>query len=137
MFFLKSACCLTVFTGIISVLGSFEPTQLPWLILHNLLSSSQNSRASFSEDALVLNAIVGGLMMGWGTLMFLLADECAKSIKIWRAMVAGLVVWFFFDSLGSVLSGVYLNVVLNICFITVFIIPLMAIKPNIAISKVG
>lgn len=118
--FFKLCCCLTMFTGFLSFLGSNNLSQIPWLKVFNILGPASKNISEFSKEAFVLNAIIGGVMIGWGATMFFLADEIFKNRTVWRAVLAGLYVWFCFDSLGSFFAGFYLNIAFNLIFLLVF-----------------
>jgi hypothetical protein len=74
----------------------------------------------------LLSAISGGLLLGWGTMIWLVArklyprePELARSI-----ILSGLVIWFVADSAGSMIAGAPLNAALNVLFLLMFWIPL-------------
>lgn len=70
-------------------------------------------------------------MIGWGSTLFLISNEISHSLKIWRAVLGGLIGWFIFDSIGSLVSGVPYNVLLNTGFLAVFLAALFFMKPKI------
>lgn len=69
------------------------------------------------DQAARLNmAILGGVMAGWGATIVGLSKPGLTPQNIGRAIFAGMVVWFVVDSIGSVLTGGWRNVVLNAGF---------------------
>jgi hypothetical protein len=120
---------MTIITGLIAFLASYQKTEAPWLWLLNILSSFGETEF-FSKESSVLNGIVGGLMIGWGLMLLLLSEEIMKSIILWRSTLIGLTAWFIVDSFGSWLSGYHLNIVLNFGFLFPFVIALILIKPK-------
>jgi hypothetical protein len=74
----------------------------------------------------LLSAIGGGLTMGWGVMIYLVAaklyrrePELARSI-----ILASVVTWFLVDSIGSVVAGAPANVIINLVFLLMFVVPL-------------
>ena len=127
----KFASILTIITGFISVLASSEKTQLPWLFLTDLLTwPLDGSPAAFVAESFLLNAVLGGVMIGWGFLMFRLANEIPRSPQLLKHIQLALIFWFVTDSIGSYFAGVFGNIVLNISFILIFFIPITKLQKH-------
>ncbi|MFY7992354.1 MAG: hypothetical protein ACOVP4_03600 [Bacteriovoracaceae bacterium] len=123
--FLKISSLLTILTGLVSSLASSVLTQKPWLLLFDLLTwPLDGSPANFSSEAFALNAVLGGVMIGWGVLMFYVSDELPRSPKLVKGFFISLICWFVSDSIGSYVSGIYGNIILNVLFLLLFIVPL-------------
>ena len=81
--------------------------------------------------ARLLAAISGGVMVGWGFLLWQIA------VRVWPldpALAASLIrtsiwAWFVVDSTGSVIAGAPLNVLFNAVFLAAFLIPLRGGEP--------
>jgi hypothetical protein len=86
--------------------------------------------ASFNPDARAVNAVLGGVLVGWGLLMFFLSDErlMADSPAVPRLMTIALLAWFAVDSLGSWAAGLPGNIVLNVAFLLMFLPPLVSLS---------
>ena len=126
---LKLSSLITVITGVISVLASSPVTQRPWLLLLDFLDwPLGSSPGSFARESFVLNAVLGGVMIGWGTLMYFVSDELQKSARMLKAMTVSLLCWFVSDSVGSFVSGFYGNILLNILFLSMFLYPLLKLR---------
>ena len=84
---------------------------------------------ALEESHRLVNAILGGAMVGWGAMIWLLVDrflvQAPRDIK--RILLVGLGTWFVVDSAGSIASGGWLNAVLNVGFLAVFLLPLIKI----------
>ena len=82
--------------------------------------------AGFAPATAQVNAVLGGVMAGWGTMLFLLAGGPMRDGdgRIARAVLAGLVVWFVVDSTFSFVSGIPGNVVLNVGSLAALALPL-------------
>jgi hypothetical protein len=126
---LQLASLITVITGAIAGLGSHPATDFAWLWLFDLLQwPIDGNPALFSSDAHAINAVLGGVMMGWGLLMFKLARDDLFQEPIRAAMQAALLFWFVTDSTGSFAADLPGNVVLNGAFLLLFLIPLRLLK---------
>lgn len=82
--------------------------------------------------ARLLAAISGGVMVGWGAMLWLVAARVLPSDP---ALAAALVrtsamAWFVVDSVGSVVAGAPLNAVLNVAFLAAFLLPLAGLAPR-------
>ncbi|MDD9909588.1 MAG: hypothetical protein OXR62_07840 [Ahrensia sp.] len=82
-----------------------------------------------SPSARLLTAIVAGLTVGLGIMLYLLATTVYPSdAKLGgRIMLAGIASWFVVDSLGSILSssGGWFNVILNLTFLLLIALPIL------------
>ena len=73
-------------------------------------------------------AVIGGLLAGFGTLLALLVKFGVR--RAWDVALIGIAVWFVVDSLGSVLSGIWQNALLNVGFAAFLAIVLLASRPR-------
>lgn len=65
----------------------------------------------------LLASIAGGLMVGWGVMIWRLSRDASLASAIrW-----GGIAWYVVDSTGSVLSGVPINALYNLGFLALFI----------------
>lgn len=79
-----------------------------------------------SADMRLLCAITGGLLIGWGAMIWLIVTRLYPRDP---ALARGLILtsvgaWFIVDSLGSLAAGAPLNAVLNVGFLLAFVLPL-------------
>ena len=128
---LQIACFITIVFGFFSALASFPPTQGIWLFLFDLLQwPLDGNPAGFDPTAAALNAVLGGVMVGWGTLMLLLVRNLYhdQDKLVRRLVLVGILCWFVVDSVGSFLAGIPGNVVLNVGFLAMFLPPLLVIN---------
>jgi len=77
--------------------------------------------------ALLLNAILGGILVGFGILIWQVAGLIyAKDPALGRQMLLPAVIgWFLVDSMGSVLAGSPFNAALNLIFLACLLGPLV------------
>ena len=135
---LKLACIITGLTGMIAAAASTVSGSGIWLFLFDLLKWPLNNDPSgFQDETLAVNAVLGGVMLGWATLMFFLVNGPISkgNTELIKYILIALIVWFLVDSTGSVLAGLSANVVLNVLFLALFIPPLMALRRNAGINK--
>ena len=107
---LKTSSVLTICFGLIASFASHAKGSGIWLFLFDLLNWPIDGQPSvFSPDSYAINAVVGGVMFGWGTLMYLLScGPIAKGdIYVTRSMLISIILWFLVDSSGSFVAGLY------------------------------
>ncbi len=73
----------------------------------------------------LFSAVTGGVLVGWGVLLWLIADRLIpRDPALARQMILlSLLTWFVIDSMGSAVSGGYGNLLGNIVFLLMFLIP--------------
>jgi hypothetical protein len=74
----------------------------------------------------LLSAISGGVMAGWGLMLFLVTRKVFRrdSVLGRELILAGAGLWFVVDCLGSALAGAPMNILLNAGFLMFFVVPL-------------
>jgi hypothetical protein len=111
-------------------MASHPATDGVWLFLFDVLKwPLDGNPAAFSDDTRAVNAVLGGTMVGWGVLMYLLAtpQRIHALPELPRLLLIGVVAWFVVDCIGSILAGLPGNIVLNIGFLGLFVPPLLAL----------
>lgn len=75
----------------------------------------------------LLSAIAGGVMAGWGVMIWIVAGEIypADPALGRRLILNSIITWFVIDSSMSVAAGAPLNVVGNLGFLLVFVLPVL------------
>lgn len=132
---LKAACIATIGTGIVSVAASHPAGEGLWSLLFDVLRWPIDSgQGSFSPEARVLNAVCGGVLAGWGSLMYWLVDgPIAQGDRgARRAFATSVLIWFALDSAGSFAAEWPGNVVLNVVFLIALLGPLAALPGGAA-----
>ena len=128
---LRCACVITILIGLISALASYPATDGVWLLLFDVLKwPLDGNPAAFSDDTRAVNAVLGGTMVGWGVLMYLLAtpQRIHALPEVPRLLLIGLVAWFVVDCIGSLFAGLPGNLVLNVSFLVLFVPPLLVLQ---------
>ena len=124
---LRFAAGVTMVTGLALALSAVPALNLPLRLLTDLLVWPFNGAETLaaSETRLAL-AIGGGVMLGWGLMIWQLAGEPLERAPdavrgIIRASVLG---WFLVDSAASVAAGAALNILPNLVFLALFLLPM-------------
>jgi hypothetical protein len=83
----------------------------------------------------LFSAIAGGLTMGWGMMIYLLATklnprepQLAGSI-----ILTSVVTWFVTDSIGSAFAGAPANALINLVFLVIFLVPILGARSRSAV----
>ena len=79
-----------------------------------------------TPESRLLWAIVNGVLIGWGVLLWLITTRLLPSDPpLARTMIlTSIWTWFVIDSVGSIAAGAPMNAVFNIGFLLLFVIPL-------------
>lgn len=127
---LKAASILTIATGLASLAGAHPATSGAWALLFDIERwPIDGAQGAFSDEARLLNAVLGGVMAGWGVMMWRLVSGpiTRGDSEARQTVLIGTSVWFVLDSAGSIISGWPANVALNIGFYALFLFPLLAL----------
>ena len=77
-------------------------------------------------DTQFLSALTGGFLFGWGVMIWFLStwvyDKAPEATR--RAVLTGVLAWFFLDSAGSIASGNESNALFNVIVLLVGVGPL-------------
>ncbi|MGF1477674.1 MAG: hypothetical protein ACFB6S_19180 [Geminicoccaceae bacterium] len=128
VFWLKIAAGVVIGFGILAALAAHPGTAAPFRLLADLvLWPIDGAQSLATDESRILCAIAGGLMCGWGVLLWLVADRLpAQAPGLVKPLIlASVVSWFVVDSLASVAAGAPLNAVLNAGFLAMFVVPLI------------
>ena len=124
---LKIASATIIMFGVLFFLSTIPPLSAPMAFLFDLVIWPLNGADDLSAPASrLLLAISGGVLVGWGIMLWLIVTRLYPSDpRLARTLIltsAG--TWFVVDSLGSAIAGAPLNVLFNIVFLELFVIPL-------------
>lgn len=127
MVWLKIGAGLTVFFGVLIAAASVPAAAAPVELLADLIFFPIDGAEDVgAPETRLMNAIGGGVMAGWGVMLWMLATRLypREPALATQLIVTGIVVWFVIDSTGSVLSGAPLNALFNTSFLLIFCVPL-------------
>jgi hypothetical protein len=128
---LKAASLITIGFGLLIAAAAYPATSTPVEFLTDLIFYPVDGAERIAgREIRLLNAICGGVMFGWGVMLYLTATKVYPQYpKLGRQIIlTGIVSWFIVDSTGSALSGAPLNVLFNAGFLLMFCLPLMMVK---------
>lgn len=128
---LAAAAAVTIVVGLVAAAASSGRGEAPWLALLDLVDWPPDGEpARFARETSAVNAVVGGVMVGWGTLMFLIATGPfgRGDTTFATPMLVSVAAWFLVDSTASLIAGLPGNVVLNIGFLVLFVPPLVELR---------
>jgi hypothetical protein len=90
--------------------------------------------ASFGPDAIayisLAHAVLGSVMFGWGVALLLVVRRLlARGLRLgWQIVAVSVCAWFVPDTSYCLWSGFWPNAVLNLVFIFLFVLPLVATR---------
>lgn len=125
---LKVASGIVIGFGVIAVLAALPSTSGVMRFLADLIFWPVDGAQTVSADETrLLSAISGGLMVGWGLLLWLLAARLFPNDPDLgrRLILPSISAWFVVDSLGSIAAGAPINALFNIAFLPMFFVPLL------------
>lgn len=125
---LKLAAAFVVLAGIVIAFGAHPATAWPVALLADLTFWPPDGAQSLAApETRLVYGVCGGVMAGWGVMIWLVADRLYdRDPQTARLLVlAGLAVWFVTDSAASLAAGAPLNLVVNLAFLAIFLVPLM------------
>lgn len=131
---LKAASALIMGFGIITFSATVPATAgLVRFLIDMIFWPIDGAQTLAAPETRLLCAIAGGLMMGWGTMLWLTATRLYRQAPelAGTMIMASLAAWFIVDSLGSILAGAPLNALLNMGFLPIFLIPLMRARRSV------
>lgn len=126
-FYLKITAIVVGSFGPIFFLGTMLPTSEPARWSLDLLSLPLDGLQNYEAPTTrFLSALTGGFLFGWGVCIWFLQkwvfDKAPNEVR--KAVLAGLLAWFFLDSAGSVASGNVSNAFINILVLLIAVGPL-------------
>lgn len=124
---LKAGSLITIGFGLLIAAAAIPALNYPMALLGDLIFFPIDGAPTLAAPGeRLLSAITGGVMTGWGAMMYLVATELLpKDPALGRRLIlTSIVSWFVIDSSMSVAAGAPLNVVGNLGFLLVFVLPL-------------
>lgn len=83
------------------------------------------------------HAVLGSVMFGWGVMLIGLVHAlfARGHAAAWHLVAISVGAWFVPDTAYSLLSGFWQNGILNLCFLTLFAVPLIATRKRFLNTK--
>lgn len=129
----KTASALVIGVGGVLALAALPTMAGPTAFLADLIFWPYDGHPTLDAPAArLLAAISGGVMVGWGVLLWLVATRVLPADPVLGASLirTSAITWFAVDSFASVLAGAPVNVVLNAVFLAAFLVPLAYVAPR-------
>lgn len=123
---LKLNSLFVVLLGLVVALGAHPATALPATWLTDIVFFPFDGAQSLDAPAArLLAAISGGVMVGWGVMIWLVVDRLMPvDPRLARLLVMeSTLAWFVVDSTGSFVSGAMVNVLLNTVLMLAIVVP--------------
>ena len=111
-------CTLALATPVVVIIEQF---------LRLATLSGQAPAVLDTVDGRLTVAILGGITAGWGAMIWMVVTRIyvEQPALAGPIIVASTATWFVVDSIGSVLSGAAFNVVLNLAFLAMLVLPVV------------
>lgn len=125
-FVLRLGAALVVVFGVVVWLGSNPATVgLPAFFGDLIFWPLDGFQTSTTQEAHLLSAIGGGILVGWGLMLWALAGEGLRIAPAFtkRTVLTSVWAWFLVDSVGSILAGAPLNLIGNLVFLGLLTLP--------------
>lgn len=132
---LRLAAGVVLVTGFALALSALPALNLPMRLLTDLIvwPLDQAQTLAGSDTRLAL-AIGGGVMVGWGLMIWQLAGApLERAPDATRAIIrTAVIAWVVVDSLASVAAGAALNILPNLVYLALFLVPMRAGQTQVA-----
>lgn len=128
---LKFGSALVIGFGVVIALTAYPPTDgIAEFLLDIVLWPADGAQNISSPEMRLLGAVAGGVMVGWGVLLWIVATRLyPKEPALARMMIlASVGTWFAVDSTASIVAGVSLNALLNVSFLLLLALPVMRVS---------
>ena len=123
---LKVASVITIGFGLLMAIAAVPALASPLAVLADLIFYPLDGAPLIDEPVVrLLSAITGGVMAGWGLMMYLFVTEVVpKDPALGRRIILlGIGAWYIVDSSMSLAAGAPLNVASNTVFLLLFVVP--------------
>lgn len=130
---LKIGSAVTIGFGVLIAAAAIPALQAPTAVLLDLVYFPLDGAPSTGDrTARLLSAISGGVLVGWGLMIWLLATQLySKDPMLCRRIIlTSIGAWFVIDSSMSIAAGAVLNAVLNVGFLLIFALPVWKPAPS-------
>jgi len=119
--------------GLLVALGAHPSTAWPATLLADIVFwPFDDMQRLDSQTAQLLAAIGGGVMVGWGVMLWLVIDRLmpANPALARLLLIESTLAWFLVDSTGSFVAGAIVNVLLNTVLMLAIVLPAWRIEPD-------
>jgi hypothetical protein len=118
------------------IMALFGQSSLMNFVFNNQIDSvfwgSRELSAAAAEFQVFVYGVLGATIVGWGVFLAFIAHYPFKAREpwAWNCVAIGVVMWFVVDTLVSIRFGVGFNVMVNIVFLSLALLPLLFTRRN-------
>jgi hypothetical protein len=127
IFQLRLASAIVMGFGLVTALAAWPPLNLPslWLLDLMFLPFDRQQNLDGSEHR-ILSGILGAVLVGLGVMQWQVVTKlfAREPVLARQILLAGMWSWFAVDCVASVVAGAPFNVVMNVPFLLMFVVPL-------------
>ncbi len=124
---LKAASALLIAFGMLTAAAAHPSASgLAEFLADIIIWPIDGAQSLAAPETRLLAAIAGGVMAGWGAMMWLAATHLlSRDYRLARKLIlSSVIVWFVVDGAASIAAGAPLNAGLNVVFLLLFTVPL-------------
>lgn len=129
---LRAGSAVAIAAGLLMATGASGALNGPLMVVTDLfiwpLDQAQTGEAA---EFRLMSAIAGGVMVGWGALLWLLAGRgLAEAPALTRDVIMwSTPCWFVVDTTGSLVANAPVNAGVNVVFLLMIVVPVWAYRP--------
>lgn len=130
---LKFGAAFVVLFGLMMAAASVQSLAAPMAWMLDLVFFPLDGAQTMADPVTrLLSAICGGVMVGWGAMIWLLVTRLLprEPTLVRQLILTGICAWFVVDSTGSVLSGGHWNALGNLGFLLLFVVPAAQLRKS-------
>ncbi len=131
---LKLASAITAAVGLLIAVAAVPALAAPAeLLVALVVPGAEDAHPLGTPTARTLAAVSGGVLVGWGVVLWMIADSLfATNPKlVSRLVVMSVGTWFVVDSAMSVAAGAWPNALLNCSFLVLFLPPVLGLSASV------
>lgn len=137
---LNAVILSTIVFGLLSVLANVPLLAWPAMFFTDIMvwpvDGTQTLQAS---ETRLIWALLGGFLTSWGVLQYMVLREIIPDRPAVgkRMLLVSVLVWFVLDTSGSLLGGVPANALANVFFLSIYLLPILALPVHRALAPAG
>ncbi len=121
---LQLASGIVIASGALILLGAYDKTSAGVKLWGDLLFWPLDDDVQVTKEGRLFSAVLGGVMIGWGVVYWGLASMLETDpVAVRRVFLTSIGAWFVFDCVGSVAAGAPLNLIFNVGYLLLFVVP--------------
>ena len=122
-----AAFAMLIGPGLIMIIGPITPF-MSWVnaFLDLAYQPFDHAQKVTESTALLLNAILGGVLIGFGVMIWMVAEHVYRDNQALgrKIIIISILSWFITDCAGSIIAGAWFNAIINTVLLLTLIAPL-------------